>query len=71
MASNMEMAKKNGKMVHFIKEIISMARRKDMENLNGMTGPLIRANSLKIIFMEKAYINGQTADSITGTGSAE
>lgn len=62
MISNLDMVKKNGRMVHFIKEIMRLGRNKEKVHLFGVTIALMKVIFMKIIFMEKGNMFGKMGE---------
>lgn len=68
--SNKERVMKPGQMEPAIREIIMKAKSMGSENSTGLMALLTRENSRIIIFMEKDFINGATADLMMAIGSS-
>lgn len=69
MTDSMGMEKKFGLMVQNMKENIEMGKRMAEEKLSSVTDPVIKDISLKMNFMGKAYIHGQTGENIKEYGA--
>jgi len=68
MISNLDMVKRNGRMVHFTKEIMRLGRSKEKVHLFGVTIVLMKVIFMKIIFMEKGNMFGKMGEFILGNG---